>query len=139
MKKMFLELAISSIHQIAPVATEPCTAMTRWRLMETTSLDGERSRHLVGQANGEGRVSTDIVKLDVPALRATTKSGRIYELQGPSGYDFDADYVFAFWMRVNSIDRSRDITPALLRLHRRVHEQLRSSSAGEQTGGQSKP
>lgn len=59
----------------------------------------EGTCHLVGRdrANFDGRVSTQIVELDIDGRTARTASGRRYVLMGPSGYNADAEYV---WNRV---------------------------------------
>lgn len=107
------------IKNIDPVSVEPVTVLTRWKLVQITGNDGRRSRHLVGRADFEGRVCSAIVSIDLPAMRVTTMSGRVYELEGPPGRDSDADWVFAGWLRRMSVPTFRDMTRALLRLRRR--------------------
>lgn len=107
------------IHQIVPVSVEPVTVMTQWKLVQITANDGRRFRHLVGRADYEGRVCSAIVSIDLAAMCMTTKSGRVYELEGPPGHDTDADWVFSHWLRRKSIPVFRDMTWALLRLRRR--------------------
>ncbi|CPH56561.1 Uncharacterised protein [Burkholderia pseudomallei] len=54
------------------------------------------ARHFVGYnlETRDGRVSTAIVALDVASRMGRTESGRIYVLEGRSGYHRDAEYVF---------------------------------------------
>lgn len=107
------------IKNIDPVSVEPVTVLSRWKLVQITGNDGRRSRHLVGRADFEGRVCSAIVSIDLAAMRVTTISGRVYELDGPPGRDSDADWVFAGWLRRMSVPTFRDMTRALLRLRRR--------------------
>lgn len=78
--------------------------------------DGRRTRHLVGRADWEGRVCSEIVKFDTQDLRATTKSGRVYKLEGPPGRDLDAEYVFGIWLQGTGYTQEKDMTKALMRL-----------------------
>ena len=106
------------IRRIESVESQPVTEMSRWQLVQVLNPDGTRSRHLIGQCHGTGRVTSDIVKLDLWKLRGTTKSGRVYLLRGRSGFDGDADFVWAYWAKANSIRSAKLVTRALLRLHR---------------------
>lgn len=114
--KLLAEMVVATVHGIAPVDMEPATAMTRWRLFQVRRPDEQRTRHLVGQADREGRVCSSIVAMDVQALRMTTESGRVYQLHGSSAYDSDAEYVFGVWKRLAGATYPRDLTGALMRL-----------------------
>lgn len=73
---------------ITPSTSEqPSISLARWSVMGTQTGD----YHLVGYNlnDHEGRVSTPIVAFDPVASRATTKTGRTYDLLGKSGYDSD--------------------------------------------------
>ncbi len=107
---------IGGIHTIAPVYLQPHTVMTEWRLFQIIGPDGRRTRHLVGCANWEGRVSSPLVALDLQTLVARTQSGRIYQLEGQSGRDSDADYVFDRWMSAVGCKAVRDVTAPLVKL-----------------------
>ena len=106
------------VHQIASVQSEPETNLSHWQLIKVRDSDGKFSRHLAGRADGEGRVSTDIVSIDVIQLRATTKSGRVYVL-GQTGRDGDAVWLFAKWLKANQFTSHADQTRALMRLRAR--------------------
>lgn len=95
------------------------SVMTSWRLVQVKALTGERIRYLVGQADGEGPVCAPVKELKVHAFEAVTPTGRRYLLQGPPGYDFDADYALVYWMRLNGIHSSREMSRSLLRLKAR--------------------
>lgn len=102
------------IHSIAP---EPESLMSSWRIFEV-QRGGRSSRHLVGRADWEGRVSTSIVKIDPMNMCVKTGSGRVYQLVGPSCHDDDAEYVWGRWMRLSGATNPRDITRVFLRLTR---------------------
>jgi len=107
-----------SIHLIGPVSREPVAAMTHWRLFQLRGPTGRRSRHLVGRANGEGRVCSALANINLATLAAVSGSGRFYLLQGPPGHDPDAQYVWDTWSRFTGATHVRDVTRALLRLRR---------------------
>jgi hypothetical protein len=115
----FEDILAAALHNIVPVADQPETHMTEWRLFRVLRANGKRTRHLIGRADWEGRVSSDIVEFELAALRATTQSGRVYHLDGPPGQYSDADWVFERWLRVNGAHLPVDITGALLRLRKR--------------------
>lgn len=106
------------VHQIASVQIQPKTSLSHWQLIKVRDQGGKFSRHLMGRANGEGRVSTDIVSNDVAQLQATTGSGRVYVLERP-GRDDDAVWVFSHWLKANQSSQHADQTRALLRLRAR--------------------
>lgn len=108
----------SSIHIIAPVSVQPLAEMTHWRLLQVRSLEGQRTRHLVGRASGEGRVCCALVSIDVMAMTALTRSGRVYRLRPPTGFEPDAEYVWRVWLRATGSSHVKDMTRALLGLRR---------------------
>ncbi len=110
-----LQFITGDIHAISPVSVQPRTEMWRWGLYQVKA-HGVRSRHLVGLADGEGRVCSAIVQWDLKSLCATTESGRVYLLVGPPGWNPDADYVFGRWKAVNGCEQVKHVTRALLRL-----------------------
>lgn len=58
--------------------------------------------HLVGLADGEGRVSTPIKKYDSNSQIAITSSGRRYKI-GDEGMHMDAEHVWTTYAHVNKI------------------------------------
>lgn len=100
----------------APVDQAPEVTMSEWRIMEVTSpyWDGA-SRHFVGYnvTNGEGRVSSEIVEFDKEKMTGITRSGRVYQLVGPSGQDSDANYVWNRWKELNHVDSELDVSEKL--------------------------
>ena len=124
----------SFIHLIAPLLVQPLTVMTRWRLFQVRSPQGRRTRHLVGRADGEGRVCSALVSIDVMALTAVSRSGRMYRLRQPTGFDPDAQYVWSVWLRATRYTHSRDVTRSLLKLRRLRQSQEGAQDADANTG-----
>ena len=91
------------IHVIASVSVQPIAVMTHWRLFQVLRAGGLRSRHLVGRANNEGRVSSALLQIDIALMTATSESGRVYRLSGPAGFEPDAEYVWSVWLRYAGI------------------------------------
>jgi hypothetical protein len=112
-------LVTGGLHTIAPVSQEPATAIHDWQLVLVVGSNGRRTRHLIGNANCEGRVSSPIVAIDPAARTARTQSGRLYHLMGESGFDWDAGYVFHAWLRSTQTTVVRDCSDALERLFKR--------------------
>jgi hypothetical protein len=91
-----------------PVGCAPEVVLVRWMLIRT-----ERHEvHAVGYNvdDREGRVSSPIVRFDRRRRLATTRSGRIYRLDGEAGTDSDARYVFDAWRRINGVTRWSEVT-----------------------------
>lgn len=91
-----------NIHPIAPVSLQPTTQLTHWQIHWVTRCDGAIEHHLVGRADGEGRVSSKVMQVDVAQRNVTTRSGRVYSLAGKSGIDSDAQYVWNWWLDFNN-------------------------------------
>jgi hypothetical protein len=90
------------------VEVAPEVSLRNWRIIETT----EGTRHFVGRNihDDAGRVSSEIVEFDPVSRRGRTRSGRIYELVGQSGYDPDAAYVWQWWCTHNSVVGYTDVS-----------------------------
>lgn len=97
----------NSIWRTPPPSEQPSLSLARWSVMETQTGD----HHLVGYNldDREGRVSTAIVEFDPITSKATTRSGRIYQLVGKSGYDSDGAWVWENWSRANRLS-GKDVT-----------------------------
>lgn len=94
------------------------TRISSWRFVSVKHPDGTVQRHFVGRANDEGRLSTGVKLLDVRTMRATTESGRVYEVVGAPSDDVDAAYLYAKWLQYGGRTELKDLTGALLRLRR---------------------
>lgn len=97
-----------SLWRTAPVGAEPVLTLCSWSVFQTEQ--GER--HLVGynDRSREGRVSSAIVSFDKRTMTGRTRSGRLYALAGPSGYDSDAEYVKYRWTELNKVTELIDVT-----------------------------
>lgn len=92
-------IAAASVWKPASVKDEPHTRLTSWKVM----LVGEKYVHFVGYTGHEGRVCSAVQTYDNKTKRGITRSGRIYELVGPSGHNSDAQYVWAHWLEINGL------------------------------------
>lgn len=106
-----------SIWKTLGVQQQPCLTLVRWRIVEITSdlplIKGQR--HIIGYCveNHEGRCSTAIIDVDRENKICRTRSGRIYKLDGPPGFDRDGQYVWQTWTRdqVETIDVTDEVMP----------------------------
>ena len=93
-----------SIWPINSVEKEPNETIIKWSVYEATFTDGTKSRHLIGAIPGKfGRATSAIQKFDSKNKTITTRSGRVYALQGPCGCDIDATYVWGNWKYTNEV------------------------------------
>lgn len=94
------------------VSAQPEISLGRWRIVEVQTEGMQIQRHFIGYniKDREGRVSTAIQEMDFAARRGVTRSGRVYELVGPPGYDPDGEWVWQSWARVNKLSNERDVT-----------------------------
>ena len=76
-----------------PVSEQPRLTMEAWRLMGIADDVGRWAVVLVGRVveTGASRVSSPVASIDALARSVTTRSGRVYDLLGPTGKDEDAD------------------------------------------------
>lgn len=101
----------NSIWRPASVQQEPETRLTQWRVFKVKGLPDEAETiHFVGRAEWEGRVCSPVQEYDPTTKRGVTRSGRVYELLGPSGHNGDAMYVWARWCHINNIEEVTDVT-----------------------------
>lgn len=104
------------------VASVPDTAdivLFHWSVFEIPLAEDSRrtTRHFVGLTADQRhvRVSSPVVTFDPETRRGMTRSGRIYELSGPNGFDVDARYVWARWRADNNIQQEWDISDDVLK------------------------
>ena len=96
-----------------PVDEEPEIVLRNWSVREIH--DGDR--HFVGyhDAGFEGRVSSKILEFDSETMKGKTRSGRVYQLEGESGFHGDAEYVWEVWSSVNKVYASyKDVSEEIL-------------------------
>ena len=112
-------MLISSIPDIWPIATVadcPEITLQSWQIFEVQfPQKPNRTRHFVGFAVREraGQVSSAIQQFDPQTMRGVTESGRVYQLQGPPGWDADADHTWRRWKSICNIADEVDVTGSM--------------------------
>ena len=83
-----------SIWGMPSVEDQPIVTLIRWRVLrlkaKKVSIDLVLGWCL---EDGHARMSTPIKQHDAKARTLTTKSGRVYVVEGPPDYDDDAQYI----------------------------------------------
>lgn len=108
------------IYAIAPVHQEPEETLVFWSIREVQFHDAEQAtHHLVGYLprNGSGRVTSAIQLFDRERMCVTTRSGRLYYLEGRPGTHPDAEYVWGHWKASNRIQDEIDVTRQYCQIH----------------------
>ena len=101
--KAIMEEAIAdSLWETRPVEDEPEIILDQWQIFE---IDGNRYFMGYNHAWREGRVSSRVVTFDEEEKKGITRSGRVYQLVGESGFNGDANYVLGAWLRRNAWTR----------------------------------
>jgi len=100
-----------SVYRPTPVTDEPVTSLYQW-MVYTVELPGMEGNtiHFVGWTGWEGRVSSAIQAYDPTTKEGVSRSGRIYKLEGHSGYNSDAVYVWATWKQMNAVQKWNNVT-----------------------------
>ena len=95
------------------MSERPEIVLTDWLVFEV-KLPGrtERTRHFSGQniTDCEGRASSAIVTFDPKTGRGITESGRVYQLQGRTGFTGDGEYTWSRWKNINSVTDVVDVS-----------------------------
>jgi hypothetical protein len=103
-----------SIWGAANISDQPEVTLTQWQIFEVSSehYPGERTCHFCGYnvVDFEGRVSSKIISFDSKRMVGKTNSGRIYKLEGKSGRNSNASYVWANFCAHLKASAVRDIT-----------------------------
>ncbi len=120
-KRLAAVIIRGGIWQTPSVLDQPQIHLVRWRVLEVRNRDLKLEGHFVGyNIDGhEGRVSTSITFFDPATRKGGTRSGRIYELIGPPGYDSDAGWVWEVWSKLNKMTDEKDVTAEVWSL---IHE-----------------
>ena len=97
---------------IGSIEEEPQVEIIAWRIMQTE----KGTRHFVGcdPRDRSGRVSSAIQEFDPVARVGRTRSGRVYQLRGDSGFNANAEYVWGRWCEYNRVVTSEDVTASAL-------------------------
>ena len=89
----------TSIWRPASIKDEPETRLTQWQVYKVKNPKGDGwDVHFNGYAGYEGRVCSPVQEFDKKTMRGRTRSGRIYELVGSSGFNRDAMHVWNRWL-----------------------------------------
>lgn len=104
---------IGGLRPQASVDDEPALTLSRWRAYQSAG-----TIHLVGHCNelAEGRATSHVVAGAVTTCRCVTASGRLYRLQGPSGHDSDAGWVWEQLKRIHHLVDEVDVSDRLFDL-----------------------
>ncbi len=102
LKAIMDEAILNSIWETNTVEDEPEIILVQWQVFESPV-----GRHFTGYSDRgrEGRVSSPIMTFDDESMKGITRSGRVYQLAGPSGFNADADYVLGQWLYMNEWTR----------------------------------
>ena len=98
----------TSVWSATSLTEVPEIELTRWQVMQLPHGD----RHFVGWnvTEREGRASSKIVEFDAATRRGRTRSGRIYQLRGPTGHDGDGAYTWGRWIKLNAAVDCTDVS-----------------------------
>lgn len=89
---------VNSIWKPLPITERPEIVLRNWKIFE---VDGKRYFYGYNVIDGEGRVSSSIEMFDKKTMKGITRSGRIYQLEGSTGYHGDAEHVLYMWLMIN--------------------------------------
>ena len=91
--------------------------IARWRAWEVqVPLYDAPSWHLVGYLveARKGKVSSALASVHATTDEVTTKTGKIYLLEGASGIDAEASQVWEAWLRQHDVMVLREVTTDIL-------------------------
>ena len=112
----FMLLPDGYVRRVQTAWAEPTVRVERWRLTKVRHADGSVQRHVIGSAEGEGRISTRLISFEPITMSLTSSSGRVYCLAGPPGDDFNAANLYQRWLVTCGRTELKDLSGALLRL-----------------------
>jgi len=94
------------------VAVEPQTTLLNWSIHQMAfPVYEEVSRHLVGDTiGGSARITSEIKRFDPKNRKITTRSGRIYTLQGAAGTSEDSAFILERWKQNYQVTQDTDVT-----------------------------
>ena len=116
----FIILRDGYLRRVGTPEQEPSPVLVRWRLVQVRHADGSVQRHLYGNVDGEGRITTALTAIDLQTLLVTTSSGRVYAIHGEPRSDYDASSLSLYraWVKFGKRTELKDLTRSLLRLRR---------------------
>ena len=117
--KLAVMAIMGGVWTCAPVSQRPEIVLIDWHVFEVQLPNRtQRTRHFAGQniSDCEGRTSSAIVTFDLKTGRGTTESGRVYQLQGKTGFTDDGEYTWNRWKSINSVTDVVDVTAEIKNL-----------------------
>ena len=95
-------------------------SLRRWRVIEIVAPDGTKSRHVCGHdvTNDKGRASSPIIKFDLDAMVAISRSGSTYRLVGLPGNSRLGKGAWGRWLRHNEVVSEVDVTDEYFNIDR---------------------
>lgn len=100
--------------KIASLTGPSTKTLEEWRVIEVPfdGADVAWTRHVIGwrRDGAIGQVSSPVEVFDPQALRLVTRSGQIYQLDGPPGLNVAAYAAWNRWLRLNKIEGQWDVT-----------------------------
>lgn len=111
-KDLELRAIFAGIWVTPSVAEQTYITLVQCQVLEVKAGPKVGERRLVGysEEGWEGRVSTPITSFDPTTRKCITKSGRVYQLVGPPGFDADGDYVWRWWAKANHVTGKIDVS-----------------------------
>ena len=103
----------------APVSERPEVVLADWRVFEVQLPNRiQRTRHFSGQniSDCEGRASSASVFFDSVTGQGMTESGRVYQLQGKTGFTEDGEYTWNRWKSINAVTEIVDVTAEIKKM-----------------------
>lgn len=102
---------------IQAIEQQAAVTLVAWSVFEVQlPHEAVPTRHLCGfrLETYHGKVSSAISTFDPQTARCITRSGNVYELQGPPGANADALATRGQWLRMNQVQHDLDVTPEFL-------------------------
>lgn len=127
-------LQTGDVHVASSLNQLPKVDLVSWKIFRVRWPEGRTTRHLIGRTvhSNRGRACSEIKTMDLTTGSFTTKSGRQYQIHGPSRDDPDASFVFELWKREWNV-LAWEITGPFLRLLRTRSPLLLKILADSQT------
>lgn len=113
---MALEVTLVTLIGAISVSDRPEFEMTKWSIREFPLSDTKSAMHLCGNVDGTGRVSSEIIELDIAGRVGRTQSGRLYRLVGEPGSLEEAgvDCIWKIWADMYEVVGDKDITQEII-------------------------
>lgn len=100
------ELLTDIIWKVTSIVDRPDVTLTEWFVYEI-DIGDKSSRHFIGYSKDQKqcRVSSPIIEFDPTTKTGKTRSGNVYQLEGPSTTHEDVEYMWSRWCAKNKITK----------------------------------